>query len=132
MEEGDRGSLPFQRKIYPPSPSFLPPSLRYHHVTVLSFTWTAYAARHPGVYFIAMNYTVHAVMYSYYFLMAINAKPKWLKYVPSGEGRERERGGGREGGREGGAEGKEGNLMPYVCFSFAFFPPSVPTSVPCT
>ncbi|GAB5035515.1 fatty-acyl elongase [Nannochloropsis oceanica] len=50
----------------------------YHHVTVLSFTWTAYAARHPGVYFIAMNYTVHAVMYSYYFLMAINAKPKWL------------------------------------------------------
>jgi hypothetical protein len=48
-------------------------------VTVLSFTWAAYAARHPGVYFIAMNYTVHAIMYSYFFLMAINAKPKWLK-----------------------------------------------------
>ena len=55
---------------------------RYHHVTVLSFTWAAYAARHPGLHFIAMNYTVHAVMYTYFFLMAIDAKPKWLKYVP--------------------------------------------------
>ncbi|TFJ85212.1 hypothetical protein NSK_003635 [Nannochloropsis salina CCMP1776] len=53
----------------------------YHHVTVLSFTWAAYAARHPGMYFIAMNYTVHAVMYSYYFLMAIKAKPKWLNPI---------------------------------------------------
>eukprot|EP00591_Stephanopyxis_turris_P009644 CAMPEP_0195526950 /NCGR_PEP_ID=MMETSP0794_2-20130614/28306_1 /TAXON_ID=515487 /ORGANISM="Stephanopyxis turris, Strain CCMP 815" /LENGTH=105 /DNA_ID=CAMNT_0040657747 /DNA_START=635 /DNA_END=952 /DNA_ORIENTATION=- len=25
-----------------------------------------------------MNYSVHAIMYGYYFLMAINAKPKWL------------------------------------------------------
>jgi hypothetical protein len=50
-------------------------------VTVLCFTWAAYAARHPGLHFIAMNYTVHAVMYTYFFLMAINAKPKWLKYV---------------------------------------------------
>jgi len=31
------------------------------------------------MYFIGMNYTVHSVMYSYYFLMAIKAKPKWLK-----------------------------------------------------
>ncbi len=86
-------------------------------MTVLCFTWAAYAARHPGLHFIAMNYTVHAgesagrsvwglaggcedgsidrltflissqhhtqtaVMYSYFFLMAIDAKPKWLKYV---------------------------------------------------
>jgi elongation of very long chain fatty acids protein 6 len=51
----------------------------YHHVTVLLFTWFSYAARHPGIYFIAMNYSVHAFMYCYYFLMAIDAKPKWLK-----------------------------------------------------
>jgi len=72
-----RHYCPLTSTFYPP----LPPSLphRYHHVTVLSFTWAAYGARHPGVYFIAMNYTVHAIMYSYFFLMAINAKPKWLK-----------------------------------------------------
>ena len=28
-----------------------------------------------------MNYTVHAVMYSYYFLMEMKLWPKWLKYV---------------------------------------------------
>ena len=26
-----------------------------------------------------MNYSVHAVMYGYYYLMAVGAKPKWLK-----------------------------------------------------
>jgi hypothetical protein len=52
---------------------------RYHHVSVLYFTWAAHEAAHPGMYFIAMNYTVHSVMYSYYYLMAIKAKPKWLK-----------------------------------------------------
>jgi len=50
----------------------------YHHVTVLLFTWFSYKARHPGIYFIAMNYSVHAFMYFYYYLMAIKAKPKWL------------------------------------------------------
>ena len=57
---------------------------RYHHVSVLYFTWAAHEAAHPGMYFIAMNYTVHSVMYTYYFLMAIKAKPKWLKYVKGG------------------------------------------------
>ena len=86
-EGGKRGGLRYHRKkistlAHSPLPSLppsFPPSLRYHHVTVLSFTWAAYAARHPGVYFIAMNYSVHAIMYSYFFLMSINAKPKWLK-----------------------------------------------------
>jgi len=50
----------------------------YHHVTVLIFTWFSYKARHPGIYFIAMNYSVHAFMYFYYYLMAVNMKPKWL------------------------------------------------------
>lgn len=52
---------------------------RYHHVTVLLYTWFSYSARNPGLYFIAMNYTVHAVMYSYYFLMELRLWPKWLR-----------------------------------------------------
>ncbi|TFJ83735.1 hypothetical protein NSK_004839 [Nannochloropsis salina CCMP1776] len=53
----------------------------YHHVTVLLYTWFSYSARNPGLYFIAMNYTVHAVMYSYYFLMELRLWPKWLSPV---------------------------------------------------
>ncbi len=52
---------------------------RYHHVSVLYFAWVAHEAAHPGLYFIAMNYTVHSVMYSYYFLMACDAWPKSIK-----------------------------------------------------
>jgi elongation of very long chain fatty acids protein 6 len=36
----------------------------YHHATVLLYTWFSYSARNPGIYFIAMNYSVHAVMYT--------------------------------------------------------------------
>ena len=51
----------------------------YHHVTVLLFCWHSYATEaSTGLFFVAMNYSVHAMMYGYYFLMAINAKPKWL------------------------------------------------------
>lgn len=31
-----------------------------------------------GIYFAAMNCTVHTVMYSYYFLQSIKAVPKWF------------------------------------------------------
>jgi elongation of very long chain fatty acids protein 6 len=51
----------------------------YHHVTVLLFCWHSYATEaSTGLFFVAMNYSVHAVMYGYYFLMAIKMKPKWL------------------------------------------------------
>lgn len=50
-------------------------------MSVLYFAWVAHEAAHPGLYFIAMNYTVHSVMYSYYFLMALDAWPKSIKYV---------------------------------------------------
>ena len=44
----------------------------YHHVTVLLFCWHAYATRTgSGLYFIAMNFTVHAVMYTYYGVKAL-------------------------------------------------------------
>ena len=39
----------------------------YHHVSVLLFTWHAYSTRSgAGIWFITMNYTVHAFMYCYY------------------------------------------------------------------
>ncbi len=51
----------------------------YHHVTVLIFCWNAYVTQaSAGLWFVAMNYTVHAVMYFYYFLQAIKAIPKWF------------------------------------------------------
>jgi len=52
----------------------------YHHVTVLLYCWHSYVSSSPtGLFFVVMNYAVHAIMYGYYFLMAIKMKPKWLK-----------------------------------------------------
>lgn len=54
----------------------------YHHVTVLAFCWHSYVSESSaGLYFIAMNYTVHAVMYFYYFLQAIKMVPKWFPTI---------------------------------------------------
>jgi elongation of very long chain fatty acids protein 6 len=48
----------------------------YHHITVMLFCWHSYVFESTtGLYFIAMNYTVHAIMYGYYFLMALRIKP---------------------------------------------------------
>lgn len=44
----------------------------YHHVTVLVYTWYAYTEyTAPGRWFVAMNYSVHTVMYGYYALKAM-------------------------------------------------------------
>lgn len=49
----------------------------YHHVTVLLFCWSAYATMAAsGLYFVAMNYSVHALMYGYYSLQAFGVCPK--------------------------------------------------------
>ena len=51
----------------------------YHHVTVLLYCWHSYAIEAPqALYFIAMNYSVHAIMYGYYALSAMKIKPRWL------------------------------------------------------
>lgn len=51
----------------------------YHHITVLLYCWHSYVTKSPpGIFFVVMNYTVHASMYGYYFLMAIRARPRWL------------------------------------------------------
>jgi len=48
----------------------------YHHVTVLCFCWHSYVNESStGLYFVAMNYSVHAIMYGYFFFMAIGANP---------------------------------------------------------
>ena len=42
----------------------------YHHISVLLYCWHAFVTRtSPGIWFVAMNFTVHSVMYLYYFLM---------------------------------------------------------------
>eukprot|EP00922_Rhytidocystis_sp_ex-Travisia-forbesii_P015078 GHVS01022531.1.p1 GENE.GHVS01022531.1~~GHVS01022531.1.p1 ORF type:complete len:460 (-),score=71.69 GHVS01022531.1:60-1439(-) len=44
----------------------------YHHSTVLLYTWDAYCVEQPcGIYFVAMNYAVHTVMYFYFFVSAV-------------------------------------------------------------
>lgn len=49
----------------------------YHHVTVLLYCWNSYVTESAaGIYFAAMNYTVHAAMYFYYYLMAVKKLPK--------------------------------------------------------
>jgi len=43
----------------------------FHHCTVLLYCWHAYLHKSgPGIWFATMNFTVHAIMYSYYALMA--------------------------------------------------------------
>eukprot|EP00440_Ansanella_granifera_P000526 gb/GFBE01000571.1/.p1 GENE.gb/GFBE01000571.1/~~gb/GFBE01000571.1/.p1 ORF type:complete len:332 (+),score=56.89 gb/GFBE01000571.1/:1-996(+) len=55
----------------------------YHHFSVLLYCWHAYTWEMPtGLYFTAMNYSVHAIMYFYYFLAGVMAKPpKWALLV---------------------------------------------------
>jgi len=52
----------------------------YHHITVLTYTWHAYKEHTAaGRWFIWMNYTVHAFMYSYYALSSLGKRfPKWV------------------------------------------------------
>lgn len=51
----------------------------YHHITVLLYCWHSYVTKSPpGLFFVVMNYSVHASMYGYYFLMAMKLRPKWF------------------------------------------------------
>lgn len=47
-------------------------------MTVLLFTWFTYSNENPGIIFIAMNYSVHAVMYTYYWLAIVKRVPDWF------------------------------------------------------
>jgi elongation of very long chain fatty acids protein 6 len=49
----------------------------YHHVTVLLYCWHAYAVMAgSGLWFVAMNYSVHALMYFYFMMQALKMVPK--------------------------------------------------------
>eukprot|EP00928_Gymnodinium_smaydae_P080675 TRINITY_DN64326_c0_g1_i1.p1 TRINITY_DN64326_c0_g1~~TRINITY_DN64326_c0_g1_i1.p1 ORF type:complete len:358 (-),score=80.09 TRINITY_DN64326_c0_g1_i1:338-1342(-) len=50
----------------------------WHHSTVLLYCWHSYSARiATGLWFAAMNYSVHSVMYGYFAIMTT----KYSKYV---------------------------------------------------
>jgi elongation of very long chain fatty acids protein 6 len=51
----------------------------FHHTTVLAYTWHGVKdSTIPGRWFITMNYTVHAVMYTYYTICSSGFRfPKW-------------------------------------------------------
>lgn len=52
----------------------------YHHTTVLLFCWHAYStSASTGIYFAAMNYSVHAIMYLYFGFTQLG--PKYRKMV---------------------------------------------------
>eukprot|EP01032_Pedospumella_encystans_P013180 gene13180-15191_t len=51
----------------------------YHHITVLLYCWNSYLTESStGLYFVAMNYTVHSIMYSYYCLQTLRMLPRWF------------------------------------------------------
>merc|ERR1711870_29634 len=54
----------------------------YHHSTVMLFCWLAIATEYtPGIWFAMTNYTVHAVMYMYFFLTAFSSLKRFVKVV---------------------------------------------------
>jgi len=54
----------------------------FHHATVLLYCWFAYSARSSsGLFFCAMNYLVHSVMYAYFAAVAAGYKPSWGAHV---------------------------------------------------
>jgi elongation of very long chain fatty acids protein 6 len=54
----------------------------YHHVTVLLYCWHSYVTKSgSGIFFVVMNYFVHAIMYGYYGLMTVKCCPKWFKPI---------------------------------------------------
>ena len=54
----------------------------FHHCTVLLYCWHAYHNTiAPGLWFAAMNYSVHSVMYAYYMLMTLRLFPGFTKTI---------------------------------------------------
>lgn len=49
----------------------------WHHISVLLYCWHAYATRiGTGLWFAAMNYLVHSVMYAYFGATAISPQAR--------------------------------------------------------
>ena len=58
----------------------------YHHATVLMYSFYLYKDRLAGAaYYGTMNFTVHAIMYTYYFFSACKIRlPKWVSMTVTG------------------------------------------------
>eukprot|EP01012_Entosiphon_sulcatum_P067523 TRINITY_DN97279_c0_g1_i1.p2 TRINITY_DN97279_c0_g1~~TRINITY_DN97279_c0_g1_i1.p2 ORF type:complete len:300 (+),score=88.92 TRINITY_DN97279_c0_g1_i1:41-940(+) len=55
----------------------------FHHSTVLLYCWHAYIrCMANGLWFAAMNYTVHSLMYTYYFAMNIGLRRAAKRFAP--------------------------------------------------
>ena len=55
----------------------------FHHTTVLMYCWHAYHnSVSQGIWFAAMNLSVHAIMYFYYFMGAINLRKVVRPFAP--------------------------------------------------
>lgn len=53
----------------------------YHHITVLMYSWFSYTEYTSSArWFVAMNYCVHSLMYSYYALRAMRFNPP--RFIP--------------------------------------------------
>jgi elongation of very long chain fatty acids protein 6 len=51
----------------------------YHHTTVMLYCWLSYTQPNTvAIWFCAMNYVVHSIMYSYYFLMSLSGVTRKL------------------------------------------------------
>lgn len=50
----------------------------YHHTTVLLCSWFGHTTFTPALFFVSINFAIHAVMYAYFFLMALHAVPSWF------------------------------------------------------
>jgi len=58
----------------------------YHHIATLIYCWNSYAEQTgTGRWFVAMNYCVHSLMYSYYALRALKFKvPRFVNVTITG------------------------------------------------
>jgi hypothetical protein len=49
----------------------------YHHITVLLYCWNSYVTESAaGLWFVAMNYSVHSIMYLHFYLQTSFPTPK--------------------------------------------------------
>ncbi|RHW71383.1 fatty acid elongase [Trypanosoma brucei equiperdum] len=55
----------------------------YHHLTVMLFCWFAYVQKiSSGLWFASMNYSVHSIMYLYYFVCACGHRRLVRPFAP--------------------------------------------------
>ena len=52
----------------------------FHHFTVMLYCWSSWLMKSPtGIWFATMNFSVHAIMYSYYFFMCFSIGRKIVR-----------------------------------------------------